>query len=283
MTAASGRWFNKNQQLNALRDIVSLTHSSHDEDKVVKNIIRGVSDQLGRSSPVAISTILSDEQKGSITVTVWAPDDNGQFQHKAAGDYSGNLKALFHQWGNPYPRSFPTNDPESQWLRELLGAFGEVPIVSFPFHASGITFGMLGIQLPPDNSLTQEETDNIQQFTDVAALCLQNTRQYEAQARQTRELQQEDELRRSFLSYITHEFRTPLTSLKTSFELIQESEEMRGLDDPYQRLLVNVNRSVATLEQLINDLSEVANLSAGGVILNKTLTSPEVIVYPVSR
>jgi signal transduction histidine kinase len=94
-------------------------------------------------------------------------------------------------------------------------------------------------------------------------------------------LQHEDELRRSFLSYITHEFRTPLASLKTSFELIQESEKIRNLEDPYQRLLVNVNRSVATLEQLTNDLSEVANISAGGVILNKTLTSPETIIYAV--
>jgi signal transduction histidine kinase len=110
---------------------------------------------------------------------------------------------------------------------------------------------------------------------------LQYSQLLEVQARQARELRHEDELRRSFLSYVTHELHTPLASLKTSFELIQESEKIRNLDEPYQRLLTNVNRSVTILEQLINDLAEVANLSSGGVVLNKTLISPEVIVYPV--
>ena len=67
----------------------------------------------------------------------------------------------------------------------------------------------------------------------------------------------EDELRRSFISLITHEFRTPLASLKTSFDLIQEAEEIQGLDQPYQRLLTNVSRSVWLMNQLTNDPREV--------------------------
>jgi signal transduction histidine kinase len=38
---------------------------------------------------------------------------------------------------------------------------------------------------------------------------------------------------------------------------------------------------VATLEQLISDLAEVANLSAGGLLLNRYWTSPASIVHPV--
>jgi K+-sensing histidine kinase KdpD len=98
-------------------------------------------------------------------------------------------------------------------------------MLGFPLHIAGKTFGMLGILLSPKHELGREERDVIQQFTNVAALCLQNSQLFEAQARQTRELQHEDELRRCFLSYVTHELRTPLASLKASFELIQESEK----------------------------------------------------------
>ena len=161
-------------------------------------------------------------------------------------------------------------------MRELVGVAEDASLLCFPLHGpvhgSGKSFGVVAVNLPMEHRPTQLDQALIQRVADVGALCLQNSRRYEAQARQIRELQQEDELRRSFLSYITHEFRTPLASLKTSFELIQEAEAIRGLDDPYQRLLTNVNRSVAILDQLTSDMSEVANISAGGVVLNKTIS-----------
>jgi K+-sensing histidine kinase KdpD len=204
-----------------------------------------------------------------------------RLRHQSAGGHAEHLKKLLVQWHDSSPRTFPAEDPLVQLAQELTNTSDEAVVVGFPLHTAGKTFGLLGILLLPNHELDREEKDIIQQFADVAALCLQNSQLFEAQARQARELRHEDELRRSFLSYITHELRTPLASLKTSFELIQESEKIRNLNEPYQRLLTNVNRSVTTLEQLINDLAEVANLSSGGVVLNKTLTSPEVIVYPV--
>jgi K+-sensing histidine kinase KdpD len=183
--------------------------------------------------------------------------------------------------GRLQSQNLSPQDPLAQLAQELLDTSDESLMIGFPLHTAGKTFGMLGILLSPKHELGLEEKGIIQQFTDVAALCLQNAQLFEAQARQARELQHEDELRRSFLSYITHELRTPLASLKTSFELVQESEKIQELDEPYQRLLTNINRSVTTLEQLINNFAEVANLSSGGVVLNKTLTSPETILYQV--
>jgi signal transduction histidine kinase len=72
-----------------------------------------------------------------------------------------------------------------------------------------------------------------------------------------------------------------LASLKTCFELIQESEELQSLADPYQRLIINVNRSVSSLDHLINDMAEVANLASGGVLLNRAPTNPAEIVRSV--
>lgn len=249
---------------------------------MVKSIIQWALEQIyGLVEPATVFAVLSDEQQGSITLTVAAPGAEEGLRHQSAGDHAERLEKMFDQWSDHSPRNFPAEDPLVQLARELTAASDESLAIGFPLHTAGKTFGLLGILLSPKHELDQGKKDVIQQFTDVAALCLQNSQLSEAQARQTRELRHEDELRRSFLSYITHELRTPLASLKTSFELIQESEKIRNLDEPYQRLLTNVNRSVTTLEQLINDLAEVANLSSGGVVLNKTLISPETIVYPV--
>lgn len=280
-TTKTVRLEQKSRQLTLLSNLVNLSYSGADEDKTVKHILEGVSVQLIGSSPASISAVLFDEEKGSITATLWSAANPKDFQHAPVGERSGELKTLFHQWIEPQPRTFSGDETDNQWVRELLAAPNEAIIVCHPVHAAGKTFGMVGVQIVASPANAQYDTQSIQQFLDLSALCLLNTRRHEAQARQARELQQEDELRRSFLSYITHEFRTPLASLKTSFELIQEAEVMRGLDDPYQRLLINVNRSIATLGELINDMAEVANISAGGVVLDKTETAPESIIYPV--
>jgi signal transduction histidine kinase len=271
----------KTEQLDSLQNIMSLTQSGADESQVIKGLLDGVSEQLSGYGPVTILAILWDEPKGMITIKDWTPQPEEGLPGSISRQNFGDLRELFHQFQGAGLGNFPSEDMISQRLRGLLGVADDQQLILFPLRASGSNLGVLGIRLSSIQVLTQKMRDNVQQLADVGTWCLQLSRKNEAQARQTRELQHEDELRRSFLSYITHEFKTPLASLKTSFELIQETEEVRGLDDPYQRLLINANRSVATLEQLTNDLAEVANISAGGVILNKTLTSPEVIVYPV--
>lgn len=268
----------KSRQLTLLSDLMSWSYSGADEEQSVNKILEGLSGQLIGSGPASILAVLFDGETGSITATVWSPASPRDFQHPTPGEHTGDLKDLFRQWRNPLPRTYHSGEPINRWVRELLAGPEDAGVLCFPVHAAGSTFGMIAVVTTERAEL---DLDGNQRLVDAASSCLLNTRRQEAQARQNRELQQQDLLRRSFLSYVTHEFRTPLASLQTSFELIQEAEVMRGLDDPYQRLLVNVNRSIATLGQLTNDMAEAANLSAGGVVLDRMETAPADIVYPV--
>jgi signal transduction histidine kinase len=268
----------KSRQLTLLSDLIRWSYCGAGEDQCVNNLLAGLSGQSIGSSPASMLAVLFDEEKGSMAATLWSAANPGEFQHALPGEHTSDLKTLFRLWRDPLPRTYHAGEPVNQWVRELLAGPDNTRVVCFPVHAAGNTFGMIGVATTDPSQLDLEDH---QRLVDVTALCLLNTRRQEAQARQNRELQQQDLLRRSFLSYVTHEFRTPLASLQTSFELIQEAEVMRGLDDPYQRLLVNVNRSIAILGQLINDMAEAANLSAGGVVLDRTETPPAAIVYPV--
>jgi signal transduction histidine kinase len=281
LATTSNRWQKKTRQMDSLQNIMNLTHASGDEEPIIKSLIRGAVEQLSESISKVVAAIIAEESRGVLTVAEWAPGSDEGFRLQYAGDDTGLLREQLLGWNGSGPNVLSENSAVSQRLCRLLNIAGPAHFACFPLNTPEKALGVMAIKLVQGHHLNREQQDSIQQLTDVAALFLYISRQQEAQARQTRELQHEDELRRSFLSYITHEFRTPLASLKTSFELIQESEKIRELEDPYQRLLVNVNRSVATLEQLTNDLSEVANISAGGVILNKSLTSSEQIVYPV--
>lgn len=288
-----------------LSRITSLVSATGDPDELIRTLMKWAAESTGgaeAAGPVTTFVVVADPDKGTLNVTVYTPDGRDPFKRQVIGATSEEANRLFQQLdqslsglpllGGNMEGSSPassrngevahsSDSPMARQIKGLVGITEDSKIVSFPLHAGGKTHGILGIKLPANYAVGEALKTDIQQFAGIAALCLQNSGLYEAQAKHARELQHEDELRKSFISFIIHELRTPLTSLKAAFELIWESDEIRGLNEPYQRLLSNINRSVATLERLIQDLSEVTNLATGSVLLNKQRTSPEAIVYPV--
>jgi signal transduction histidine kinase len=284
LSANSQMWHRKVRQLESLHQVVDLTRAGGDRQSIVQGAIQWASEQASLVRPGSVFAVLSDPDKGTLTVTAPAPSPKGDgaFQRHVVGAGSEELQKMFGRWPDSQPQLLSGDDPLARKVLPLLEQpLDSHQVLGFPFRLGGKTQGVLAVPMPASHAVDQDRRASIQQFVDVASLCLQNSQLYEAQARQARELRHEDELRRSFISFITHEFRTPLTSLKASFELVREADEVQGLADPYQRLMNNMGRSVSTLEQLISDLAEVANLSAGGVLLNRYWTSPESIVHPV--
>ena len=249
------------------------------------SIIRWSAEHMEWWESVIIFSIAVYEKPGSLTFNQWVPSSTEGTLYVspvvASEDHAATLKELLDNWDDFRPLDLTPDLPWGMTARELFGGEDDSRLIGFPLRTALGTWGLLTVGLAPNRQLSEAEQEDFQEFVDVAAIALENSRLFEAQTLQVRELRHEDELRRSFISLITHEFRTPLASLKTSFDLIQESEEIQGLDQPYQRLLSNVSRSVWMMNELTNDLSEVANLSSGGVRLDKELVSPSQILAPV--
>jgi len=87
-------------------------------------------------------------------------------------------------------------------------------------------------------------------------------------------LEKLDEVRREFLSYLSHDLRTPLTgttayleTLTLKFDAIDDAEKMRFIE----KSLANCAR----LDSMINELLELARLDNNQVVLNKQSFSIE--------
>ena len=251
----------------------------------MESIIRWSAEHMEWWESVIIFSIAVYEKPGSLTLNQWVPSSTEGTLYVspvvASQDHAATLKELLDNWDDFRPLDLTPDLPWGMTARELFGGEDDSRLIGFPLRTALGTWGLLTVGLAPNRQLSEAEQEDFQEFVDVVAIALENSRLFEAQTLQVRELRHEDELRRSFISLITHEFRTPLASLKTSFDLIQESEEIQGLDQPYQRLLSNVSRSVWMMNELTNDLSEVADLSSGGVPLDKELVSPSQILDPV--
>lgn len=79
-------------------------------------------------------------------------------------------------------------------------------------------------------------------------------------------LQRADALKDSFLSNISHEFRTPLNSIMGLTRLLEERTD--GDLTPEQQKQVNlIRRSAEELAELVNDLLDTAKIAAGKVVV----------------
>lgn len=90
-----------------------------------------------------------------------------------------------------------------------------------------------------------------------------------------------------FLANISHEFRTPLTALSASLEILMD--EMENLSPSDQReLLRSMQLSTTSLQTLVNNLLESTSIEAGHftihcrpVVLNTVLAQAVHIVQPL--
>jgi signal transduction histidine kinase len=80
-------------------------------------------------------------------------------------------------------------------------------------------------------------------------------------------LREELELKSRFLSYMSHEFRTPLTSI-TSLTNILLSKMDGPLTDEQARQVEFVRASVLELTEMVNDLLDLAKVEAGRISIS---------------
>jgi signal transduction histidine kinase len=99
--------------------------------------------------------------------------------------------------------------------------------------------------------------------------------------RQNEELRETDRLKDEFVALVSHDLRTPLTSIMGYVELTLEDER---LADEHRRHLEVVNRNAERLVRLVNDLLFVARLEAGELDLHPSeLDLAEIVRQSVSE
>lgn len=86
-----------------------------------------------------------------------------------------------------------------------------------------------------------------------------------------------ERLRRDFLAMVTHDLRTPLTTIKGSAQMLQRRNEYRAAQ------VEAVLTSTAKMQQLIDDLADAVLLEAGHVTLRKQSIDLSLLVDDVAK
>jgi len=158
-----------------------------------------------------------------------------------------------------------TSDAQTASLQLLL----------MPLEVSKECRGTLAVARRFHRPFTLAEHELLWLICQEAGPIVRNARLYTLEQRRAKELRQLEQMKRDFLSTISHELLTPLSSITTATGLLLASmagkpdgsapEEVSGqsLQGRSTQLLHNMNRNCARLNLLISDLLEMSRLQNG--------------------
>jgi len=86
----------------------------------------------------------------------------------------------------------------------------------------------------------------------------------EREQQQVRELRELDRMKDELVALVTHELRSPITSIRGYLELVFDDEDS-GISPPADQFLRIVDRKAADLQKLTDDLLDLARLDAGEI------------------
>lgn len=88
-------------------------------------------------------------------------------------------------------------------------------------------------------------------------------------------LKEIDQLKSDFISMITHELRSPLTSIKMALDLISKEKNL----DPSSKNIINAAvRNAEKLNSIISDILDFSKLQSGKMVFNLEAVSPQTII-----
>jgi signal transduction histidine kinase len=139
-----------------------------------------------------------------------------------------------------------------------------------PLKSEGQVIGSLSFLLAEEPSETTQRICDA--FSQQASLTAENIQLLERERNEVAELQELDELKSEFLSMVSHQLKTPITSIKASVELFREIQEFQP-NTPQSRLVDSMGRGIVSLEALVNNLLEFARLKSARVHLETEMAN----------
>lgn len=146
------------------------------------------------------------------------------------------------------------------------GAAPNGPDLSIPLETMRISLGDLRLWLGPKN-LSPSEERLLRTFASQGALALERAILERAESR-ARVLEESDRLKSSLLSSVSHEFRTPLATIKAATTSLL-SDEVSWDVSARNELLSAIDEEADYLNYLVGNLLDMSRIEAGALKPNR--------------
>jgi signal transduction histidine kinase len=153
----------------------------------------------------------------------------------------------------------------------LLRDLGLKQALVAPLKVESMRVGVIVVGDPYEGDFTENQLEQLGSLAAPAGLVLSQIGRYEAQAEMTRRLEEVAQMKTDFVSTVSHELRSPLTSIIGSLDTVNRPE-LAPPEPTSQQLLISARRQAGRLQRLIEDLLVVSRIDRGAIPLH-----PEVV------
>ena len=91
-----------------------------------------------------------------------------------------------------------------------------------------------------------------------------------------------DKVKNEFLSFATHQMRSPLTSIKWGLETLLDESTSGPLSEPQKALVVKVKDISVNMASTVNDLLDISKIEQGGLVIQKEVFSLADLVHSLA-
>ncbi|MFT3892354.1 MAG: GAF domain-containing protein [Anaerolineales bacterium] len=129
---------------------------------------------------------------------------------------------------------------------------------------------VIGLLLLESRSDSQENLSFLNRLSDHAAIAISNAQLYD-------EVQRANEAKSEFVSFVAHELKNPMTSIKGYSELLAAGS-VGPINDMQSNFLSTIRSNVERMSALVSDLNDNAKIEAGRLRLDyKPVDVPDVV------
>ncbi|HEX8749870.1 MAG TPA: ATP-binding protein [Nitrospira sp.] len=162
--------------------------------------------------------------------------------------------------------------------QQLIRLTGTKSLIAVPLKTKDRILGSLMVDRMQEHSLTHDDLELLTTFAHQVAIALDNASAYqqieelnvglEAKVQErTKELEQADRLRSQFLSHVSHELKTPMTSIKGFLQNMLDG--LTGaVNEKQQRYLSRMLENSDRLIRMIEDLLDRTRIQTGKLELS---------------
>ncbi len=153
-------------------------------------------------------------------------------------------------------------------------------IVGVPLLAGEGLGGVIGLARTEVRPFTPEEVETLEQFASLAAIAIENARLFQEVQQTAERLREVDRLKSEFLMHVSHELRSPLSSIIGYAEFLLMGQQF---DEETRQDLEAILQNGQRLLHMINDLLDLAKIEAGQLTVNIEPLSVEEVIQEVRR
>lgn len=144
------------------------------------------------------------------------------------------------------------------WKPELLPGGQSQTIV--PIHREANTIGVLMLESPQPQLLSDETMNFLIRLSDHASIAISNAQLYA-------EVQQANLAKSDFVSFVAHELKNPMTSVKGYTELIAAGA-VGPVNDAQANFLSTIRSNIDRMNTLVSDLNDMSKIEVGRLRLD---------------